>query len=49
MAHEDRLLLLYRLAQSEHNVDELKALVGLHQSSLSQQLGVLRDEGLVVT
>lgn len=30
--------------QGERNVSELEALVGLHQPSLSQQLGVLRDE-----
>nr|WP_296223314.1 metalloregulator ArsR/SmtB family transcription factor [Ralstonia sp. UBA689] len=49
MAHEDRLLLLCQLTQGERNVGELEALVGLHQPSLSQQLGVLRDEGLVAT
>ncbi|CAJ0890330.1 Biofilm growth-associated repressor [Ralstonia sp. LMG 32965] len=50
MAHEDRLLLLLcQLTQGERNVGELEALVGLHQPSLSQQLGVLRDEGLVTT
>ncbi|CAJ0874754.1 Biofilm growth-associated repressor [Ralstonia sp. LMG 32965] len=49
MAHEDRLLLLCQLTQGERNVGELEALVGLHQPSLSQQLGVLRDEGLVTT
>lgn len=31
------------------NVGELEAAVGLHQPSLSQHLGVLRDEGLVST
>jgi len=49
MAHEDRLLLLCQLTQGERNVGELEALVGLHQPSLSQHLGVLRDEGLVAT
>lgn len=49
MAHEDRLLLLCQLTQGERNVGELEALVGLHQPSLSQHLGVLRDEGLVTT
>ncbi|UQY83939.1 ArsR/SmtB family transcription factor [Ralstonia pseudosolanacearum] len=49
MAHEDRLLLLCQLTQGERNVGELETLVGLHQPSLSQHLGVLRDEGLVAT
>jgi DNA-binding transcriptional ArsR family regulator len=47
MAHEDRLLLLCQLIEGEHNVGELEAAVGLHQPSLSQHLGVLREEGLV--
>lgn len=47
MAHEDRLLLLCQLTQGEHNVGELEASVGIHQPSLSQHLGVLREEGLV--
>lgn len=47
MAHEDRLLLLCQLTQGEQNVGELEASVGIRQPSLSQQLGVLREEGLV--
>jgi DNA-binding transcriptional ArsR family regulator len=47
MAQEDRLLLLCQLIEGEHNVGELEAAVGLHQPSLSQHLGVLREEGLV--
>ena len=47
MAHEDRLLLLCQLTEGEQNVGELEARVGLHQPSLSQHLGVLREEGLV--
>lgn len=47
MAHEDRLLLLCQLTQGEHNVGELEASVGIRQPSLSQHLGVLREEGLV--
>lgn len=47
MAHEDRLLLLCQLTAGEQNVGELEASVGLHQPSLSQHLGVLREEGLV--
>jgi DNA-binding transcriptional ArsR family regulator len=47
MAHEDRLLLLCQLTQGEHNVGELETSVGIRQPSLSQHLGVLREEGLV--
>lgn len=49
LAHEDRLLLLCQLTEGERNVSELEELVGIHQPSLSQHLGVLRDEGLVET
>ncbi|XAH21220.1 metalloregulator ArsR/SmtB family transcription factor [Xylophilus sp. GW821-FHT01B05] len=49
MANEDRLLLLCQLAEGERNVGELLAHTGVVQPTLSQQLGVLRDEGLVET
>lgn len=49
MAHEDRLLLLCQLTEGEQNVGELEASVGIHQPSLSQHLGVLREEGLVAS
>ncbi len=49
MANEDRLLLLCQLAQGERNVGELQAATAIMQPTLSQQLGVLRDEGLVST
>ena len=49
MSNPDRLLLLCQLSQGEKNVGELEALVGIAQPTLSQQLGVLRDEGLVST
>jgi DNA-binding transcriptional ArsR family regulator len=51
MANEDRLLLLCQLAEAgaERNVGELQAQAGIVQPTLSQQLGVLRDEGLVET
>ena len=48
-ANEDRLLLLCQLTQGERNVGELEALTGIRQPTLSQQLGVLRDEGMVNT
>jgi DNA-binding transcriptional ArsR family regulator len=47
LAHEGRLLLLCQLSQGEHGVGELEALLGIRQPSLSQQLGVLRRQGLI--
>ncbi|MDN3918778.1 ArsR/SmtB family transcription factor [Roseateles violae] len=49
LSNPDRLLLLCQLSQGEKNVGELEALVGVAQPTLSQQLGVLREEGLVST
>jgi len=49
LAHEDRLILLCHIAHNEHSVGELEELLDIHQPTLSQQLGVLRREGLVVT
>lgn len=47
LANEDRLLLLCQLIEGECNVGELEAKVGIRQPTLSQQLGVLREEGMV--
>ena len=49
LANADRLLLLCHLVEDERNVSALEALTGIHQPTLSQQLGVLREEGLVET
>ena len=49
LSNPDRLLLLCQLSQGEHNVGELEAALGITQPTLSQQLTVLRDEGLVLT
>lgn len=46
-AHPSRLLLLCQLCQEELNVGELEARLDIHQPSLSQQLGVLRRQGLI--
>ncbi len=48
-SNPDRLLLLCQLTQGERRVGELQELVGIGQPTLSQQLGVLREEGLVAT
>ena len=49
LANPDRLLLLCQLTQGEQTVGALEAALGIRQPSLSQQLGVLRQEGLVAT
>ncbi len=49
LANEDRLLLLCQISHGEKSVGELEELLDLHQPTLSQQLGVLRTEGLVNT
>src|SRR3954452_5365987 len=49
LANEDRLLLLCQISQGEKSVSELETLLDIRQPTLSQQLGVLRSEGLVST
>ena len=49
LANEDRLLLLCQLSQGELCVSDLEAQLGIRQPTLSQQLGVLRTQGLVAT
>ena len=49
LSNPDRLLLLCQLSQGERNVSELESLLGIQQPTLSQQLAVLRREGLVET
>ncbi|RKP53654.1 ArsR/SmtB family transcription factor [Pararobbsia silviterrae] len=47
LANPDRLLVMCRLAQDELSVGELEAQLGIRQPTLSQQLAVLREHGLV--
>lgn len=49
LANEDRLLLLCQLSQQEMCVSELEEQLDIRQPTLSQQLGVLRNEGVVST
>ena len=49
LANQERLLLLCQMAQGERSVSELEFELDIHQPTLSQQLGVLRAEGLVTT
>lgn len=49
LGNADRLLLLCQLTQGEFCVSELESKLGIQQPTLSQQLGVLREEQLVNT
>jgi ArsR family transcriptional regulator len=49
LANTERLLLLCQLSQGEMCVSDLEERLGIHQPTLSQQLGVLRNEGVVST
>jgi ArsR family transcriptional regulator len=49
LGNADRLLLLCQLTQGEFCVSELESMLGIVQPTLSQQLGVLREEKLVST
>ena len=49
LANEDRLLLLCQLSQGELCVGDLEERLDIRQPTLSQQLGVLRNEGMVST
>lgn len=49
LANPDRLLLLCHLVDAEHPVAALGTLTAIAQPTLSQQLRVLRHEGLVAT
>lgn len=49
LSNEKRLLILCTLAGGELSVSDLNARIPMSQSALSQQLAVLRREGLVCT
>ena len=49
LANPERMLLLCQLAQGELCVSELEEELQIRQPTLSQQLGVLRTEGVVNT
>lgn len=49
LANPDRLLLLCQLSQGERCVSELEEALDIRQPTLSQQLGVLRTDGVVST
>ena len=47
MSHPERLLMLCRMDEGEASVGQLVDLTGLSQSSVSQHLSLLREEGVV--
>jgi DNA-binding transcriptional ArsR family regulator len=49
LSNEDRLMLLCQIASGRLNVGELEKLTNIRQPTLSQQLAVLRQEGIVNT
>lgn len=49
LSNPDRLLILCLLSKGEMRVGDIEATLGIVQPTLSQQLTVLRDEGLVST
>ncbi|MBC7392251.1 MULTISPECIES: metalloregulator ArsR/SmtB family transcription factor [unclassified Variovorax] len=49
LANVERLLLLCQLSQGEMCVGDLETHLDIRQPTLSQQLGVLRNEGVVAT
>ena len=49
LANEERLLLLCQLSKGEMSVGDLEEQLDIRQPTLSQQLGVLRAQGVVDT
>ena len=47
LANQDRLMIVCTLLQGEHSVRALEETLGLRQPSLSQQLGELRQAGMI--
>lgn len=49
LAHPARIRILETLAKGDRSVQELQAALGLGQPVVSQQLAVLRNQGIVTT
>ena len=49
LAHPARLMLVCTLVEREFSVGALEQALGIHQPTLSQQLNVLREAGIVET
>ncbi|WP_332688312.1 sulfite-sensing transcriptional repressor BigR [Bosea sp. (in: a-proteobacteria)] len=49
LANRNRLMLVCTLVEGEYSVGQLEEMLAIHQPTLSQQLTVLREAGLVET
>lgn len=49
LANPDRLLLMCQLSHGESRLSDLEEQLGIHQPTVLQQLGMLRDNALVET
>nr|WP_307437712.1 sulfite-sensing transcriptional repressor BigR [Labrys monachus] len=49
LSHPARLMLVCTLVEGEYSVGALEEQLDIHQPTLSQQLGVLREAGIVET
>ena len=49
LGHPHRLMILCQLAEGEKSVGELAELLNVRQAALSQQLALLRKDGMVST
>ncbi|MBB4187575.1 sulfite-sensing transcriptional repressor BigR [Sinorhizobium terangae] len=49
LANQNRLMIICTLVEGEHSVGKLEEMLGIHQPTLSQQLTVLRESGIVAT
>ncbi|MCZ4092644.1 sulfite-sensing transcriptional repressor BigR [Sinorhizobium psoraleae] len=49
LANQNRLMIVCTLVEGEHSVGQLAEMLGIHQPTLSQQLTVLREAGIVAT
>lgn len=49
LSSENRLMILCQLVEGERSVGELAGLLGMRDASMSQQLSLLRRDGLVST
>lgn len=47
LSNEHRLMILCQLVEHERSVGEIARLLGLRQSAISQQLALLRKDGIV--
>jgi DNA-binding transcriptional ArsR family regulator len=49
LANRNRLMIVCTLVEGEYSVSQLEEELGIHQPTLSQQLTVIRDAGIVET